>query len=79
MQELSSHTVQKLQWQGPIIPVPKPHNRVKPIKDKPVCFAHEGFAVAGAAGGNKVHLWDAEHGDELLSLDHGGECHGPQV
>jgi hypothetical protein len=46
----------------------------KPVKDKPVCFAHEGFAVAGAAGGNKAHLWDAERGDELLSLDHGGEC-----
>jgi hypothetical protein len=49
--------------------------QVKPVKDKPVCFAHEGFAVAGAAGGNKVHVWDAERGDELLSLDHGGKCH----
>lgn len=40
-----------------------------------VCFAHEGFAVAGAAGGeSKVHVWDVERGDQLLSLDHGGEC-----
>lgn len=76
--------VQRLQWQGPIIPTPEPHHADKlkmgetednPIKDKPVCFAHEGFAVAGAAGGNKAHVWDAERGDELLSLDHGGECH----
>lgn len=47
----------------------------KPVKDKPVCFAHEGFAVVGAASGNKAHVWDAERGDELLSLDHGGQCH----
>jgi hypothetical protein len=39
-----------------------------------VCFAHEGFAVAGAAGESKVHVWDMERGDRLLSLDHGGEC-----
>jgi hypothetical protein len=45
------------------------------VKDKPVSFAHEGFAVVGTAGGNKVHVWDAERGDELLSLDHGGVCH----
>ena len=24
-----------------------------------VCFAHEGFAVAGAANENKVYVWDA--------------------
>jgi hypothetical protein len=30
--------------------------QVKSVKDKPVCFAHEGFAMAGAAGGNKVHV-----------------------
>ncbi len=38
-----------------------------------VCFAHEGFAVAGSANGNKVYVWDAECGDELLTLDHGGK------
>lgn len=80
-----SETVRRLQWQGPIIPVPEPHHigkqkmrasQDKPVKDKPLCFAHGGFAVAGAAGGNKAHIWDADRGDELLSLDHGGEsCH----
>jgi hypothetical protein len=81
---LSSGTVQRLRWQGPIIPAPETRQigklkivgtQIKPIKDKPVCFAHDGFAVAGAANGNKVHVWDAERGDEMLSLDHGGECH----
>lgn len=85
MRELRSRTVQRLQWQGPIIPAPESSHasqlkigeiqQDKPVKDKPVCFAHDGFAVAGAAGGNKAHVWDAERGDELLSLDHGGECH----
>lgn len=74
--------VQRLQWQGPIIQETELHRigklkinlaRDKSVKDKPVCFAHEGFAVAGAAGGNKAHVWDSERGDELLSLDHGGE------
>ena len=38
-----------------------------------VCFAHEGFAVAGlATGESKVHVWNAGRGDRLLSLDHGG-------
>ncbi|SRR6266702_2266639 len=37
-----------------------------------VCFAHEGFAVAGAGGDNKVHVWDAERGDQLMCLEHGG-------
>ena len=45
----------------------------KPTKNRPICFAHEGFAVAGAANDHKVHVWDAEHGDELQSLDHGGK------
>ncbi|KAI9464151.1 WD40-repeat-containing domain protein [Lactarius psammicola] len=36
-----------------------------------VCFAHEGFAVAGAGGDNKVHVWDAERGDQLMCLEHG--------
>jgi hypothetical protein len=38
-----------------------------------VCFAHEGFAVAGSANESKVYIWDAECGDQLLTLDHGGE------
>jgi hypothetical protein len=42
-------------------------------KNQPVCFAHEGFAVAGAAGEAFVVVWDAESGDQLLSLDHGGK------
>jgi len=45
----------------------------KPIKNPPVCFAHEGFAVAGAANDNKVYVWDSERGDQLLSLNHGGK------
>ena len=45
------------------------------IKNQPVCFAHGGFAVAGASNESQVHLWDAERGDRLLSLDHGGSCH----
>ena len=45
----------------------------KLAKNQPVCFAHEGFAVAGAANERVVYVWDAEHGDQLLSLDHGGE------
>lgn len=39
-----------------------------------VCFAHEGFAVAGASGDNKVRVWDCERGDQLLCLEHGGKC-----
>ena len=42
-------------------------------KNQPVCFAHQGFAVAGAAGEARVCVWDAERRDELLSLDHGGK------
>jgi hypothetical protein len=42
-------------------------------KNQPVCFAHEGFAVAGAAGEACVYVWDTERGDQLLSLDHGGK------
>lgn len=38
-----------------------------------VCFAHEGFAVAGSVNESKVYVWDAECGDELLTLDHGGK------
>ena len=40
------------------------------IKNQPVCFAHGGFAVAGASNESQVHLWDAERGNRLLSLDH---------
>lgn len=45
----------------------------KLTKSQPVCFAHEGFAVAGTASEKFVYVWDAERGDQLLSLDHGGE------
>jgi|SRR6266850_2233262 len=38
-----------------------------------VCFAHKGFAVAGSANKNKVYIWDAECGDQLLTLNHGGK------
>jgi hypothetical protein len=50
--------------------------RPKKLAETPlVCFAHEGFAVVGAAAAeSKVHVWDSERGDRLLSLDHGGEC-----
>jgi hypothetical protein len=86
---LRTSAVQKLQWQGPIIPASEFHP-IRNLKtgetgfrhirndsdylDKSVSFTHEGFAVAGGAGGNKVHVWDKERGDELLSLDHGSEC-----
>ncbi|KAH8981442.1 WD40-repeat-containing domain protein [Lactarius hatsudake] len=36
-----------------------------------VSFAHEGFAVTGVGGDNKVFVWDAERGDQLLCLEHG--------
>jgi hypothetical protein len=62
-----------MQWQGPDI------LRKKLAKTPSVCFAHEGFAMAGAGGESKVHVWDAEHGDRLLSLDHGGECNVREV
>jgi hypothetical protein len=39
-----------------------------------VCFAHEGFAVAGAGGDSTVRVWDAKRGDQLLCLEHGGKC-----
>jgi len=42
-------------------------------ENQSVCFSHEGFAVAGSANENKVYIWDAECGDELLTLDHGGK------
>ena len=42
-------------------------------QNQAICFAHEGFAVAGSVNGNKVYVWDAECGDELLTLDHGGK------
>ncbi|KAH9008948.1 WD40-repeat-containing domain protein [Lactarius hengduanensis] len=40
-------------------------------KNQPVCFAHEGFAVVGAASHTEVYVWDTERGDQLLSLNHG--------
>ena len=45
----------------------------KLAKTASVCFAHDGFAVAGAAGEKSVYVWDVERGEQLLSLDHGGE------
>ncbi|KAH9997446.1 hypothetical protein BJV74DRAFT_794940 [Russula compacta] len=52
------------QWQGPIV-------QPELVRCSSMCFAHEGFAVAGAAGESRVHVWDAECGDWLLFLDHG--------
>jgi hypothetical protein len=70
--ELKSGAIQNMQWKPSIDPTElgTQHNLAK---SQPVCFAHEGFAVAGAAGGNSVYVWDAECGDQILSLDHGGE------
>jgi WD40 repeat protein len=65
VQKLNSASVQRLQWQGPIA-------QPELARRSSVCFAHEGFAVAGAAGESRVHVWDAECGDWLLFLDHGG-------
>ena len=31
--------------------------------------------MAGASNESQVHLWDAKHGDQLLSLDHRGSCY----
>ena len=64
--DLKSGTVQNLQWKAPTV-------QPKLTKNRPVCFAHEGFAVAGAASDMKVLVWDTEHGDQLLSLNHGSE------
>jgi len=64
VRELKSGAVQTMQWHAPIAQRHSPQTH-------PVCFAHEGFAVAGAASDTKVHVWDAERGDLLLSLDHG--------
>jgi hypothetical protein len=83
VRELKSGPVQTMQWHAPIAQRHSPQvgrtnalSQTQPniIKTHPVCFAHEGFAVAGAASDTKVHVWDAEWGDLLLSLDHGGEC-----
>ena len=47
----------------------------KPVETPMVCFAHEGFAIVGAAAAEfKVHAWDVEHRDWLLTLNHGSEC-----
>ena len=82
---LSLGAVQTMQWKPSIDPALAFHHvgnmkaaiwsalQHRLSKSQPVCFAHEGFAVAGAASGNSVYVWDAECGDELLSLDHGGE------
>ena len=86
VQELKSGVAQTMQWQASVVPRPAPHpdhvrNRkagamralsLEAQNKQSVCFAHEGFAVAGTASENNVYVWDAERGDKLLSLDHGG-------
>ncbi|KAN0130417.1 hypothetical protein V8E53_011818 [Lactarius tabidus] len=62
VQDLRSGTVQCLQWKALITTKTK-------LANQPLYFAHEGFAVAGAA--NDMKVWDTECGDQLLSLDHG--------
>ena len=71
--ELKSGAVQNMQWKGLINPILESELQYKPAKSQPVCFAHEGFAVAGATSEKSVYVWDAERGEQLLSLDHGGE------
>jgi hypothetical protein len=66
VRNLKLGTVQSLQWKAPTV-------QPKLTKNWPVCFAHEGFAVAGAASDTKVLVWDTECGDQLLSLNHGSE------
>jgi hypothetical protein len=65
--DLKLGTIQSLQWKALSATQPK-------LANQPVFFAHEGFAVAGAANDMKVYVWDTKCGDQLLSLDHGGEC-----
>ncbi|KAH9024441.1 WD40-repeat-containing domain protein [Lactarius deliciosus] len=62
VRDLKSGTVQSLQ---------PPTTRPKLSKNQSVCFAHEGFAVVGAVSNTEVYVWDTEHGDQLLSLNHG--------
>jgi len=76
VRELKTGTVQRMQV--PIVPSRSPAGatgdhrmQLGPIKNQPVCFAHEGFAVAGASNESQVHVWDAKYGNQLLSLDHG--------
>ena len=86
--ELKSGVTQNMQWKPSINPRPTSRHignmkvaiqttqlegQHKLAKSQPVCFAHEGFAVAGAAREKFVYVWDVERGDQLLSLDHGGE------
>ena len=52
--------------------VPKSPAQLEPVNSQPVCFAHGGFALAGASNESRVHVWDATDGELLLSLDHGG-------
>lgn len=58
----------------PIVPTsPAGHHSMQlAVKKPPICFAHGGLALAGASNDSKVHVWDAERGDRLFSLDHGG-------
>jgi hypothetical protein len=84
---LISGTVQRMQYQAVIEPTLAAHRNLrtgtmqttsfeaqhKPIKNPPVCFAHEGFAVAGTENDEKVYVWDSERGDLLLTVNHGGK------
>lgn len=87
VRDLKSGTVQRMQYQAPIKPTLEAHRNLKTgtmqtipfeaqcklIKNPPVRFAHEGFAVAGAGNNDKVYVWDSERGDQLLTLNHGGK------
>ncbi|KAF8261411.1 hypothetical protein EI94DRAFT_1705554 [Lactarius quietus] len=72
VQDLKLGTVQSLQWKAPM-------GHPKVAKNRPVCFTHEGFAVAGAMSDTKVLVWDTECGDQLLSLSHGNIIEGSKV
>ena len=66
MRDLKLGTVQSLQWKALTV-------QPKFAKNHPVCFAHEGFAVAGATSDTKVLVCKTECGDQLLLLNHSGE------
>lgn len=55
------HLTQALHWEA------RPD-----LSSPPVTFAHDGFAIV-SGGTGKASIWDVEHGDELQTLDHGGE------
>jgi hypothetical protein len=77
VRELKSGIVQSMQWRpskaGAKLRATGVPLEAQLAMNQPVCFAHQGFAVAGTAGGACVYVWDAERGDQLLSLNHGGK------